>query len=68
MMVLCLKGPELKDLKSHYSGPLSSPPPCIHYSLHVSMNYMAVCTKGQDCFLNAFLFSFFLFGFVLRLF
>lgn len=29
---------------------------CIHYSLHVNMNYMAVFTRGLDCFLNEFFF------------
>lgn len=58
---VCLKGPELMDLESHYSDP-PPPPPCAHYSVHVSMNYMAVFTKGQDCFLNVFFFSSVLFS------
>lgn len=32
--------------------------PCIHYSVHVSMNYMALFTTGQKCFLNVILFVF----------
>lgn len=28
--------------------------PCIRYSVHVSVNYMASITKGQECFFNPF--------------